>query len=64
MFFIDLTAVSMIEGMQNASWMGHMDEILKAIGNEKAQEHFKVRSYPTVQRVFIKNIEIHACFHK
>ncbi|CAB4005281.1 Mitochondrial import receptor subunit TOM70 [Paramuricea clavata] len=39
----DLTAVSMIEGLQNSSWMVQMDEILKQIGTEKAAEHFKNR---------------------
>ncbi|XP_028401862.1 mitochondrial import receptor subunit TOM70-like [Dendronephthya gigantea] len=50
----DLTAVSMIEGLQNSSWMVQMDQILKQIGTEKAAEHFKNRVSVLPSNVFIK----------
>ena len=42
----------MIEGMQNSSWMTHMDQILKLIGSEKAAEHFKVQINPVLYRKY------------
>lgn len=50
----DLTAVSMIEGMQNSSWMTQMDEILKLIGSEEAAKHFNNRRKVLPSNVFIK----------
>ena len=35
----------MIEGIQDASWMVQMDQILKLIGSEKASDYFKVIRY-------------------
>ncbi|XP_001637299.2 mitochondrial import receptor subunit TOM70 isoform X1 [Nematostella vectensis] len=43
----DLTAVCILEGFSNPSWMMHADRVLKDIGRQKAKEHFKNRK-PTI----------------
>ncbi|XP_031555205.1 mitochondrial import receptor subunit TOM70-like [Actinia tenebrosa] len=50
----DLTAVCLLEGFNNPDWMVHADRILKSIGKEKANEHFKNRKPIIPSPTYIK----------
>jgi len=51
----DVTAVCLIEGLQNQQSMLLADRILKAIGKEKAEKHFVTRKKVLPSNVFIRS---------
>ena len=47
---VDLTAVCMVEGFSNPTWVMQADRVLKEIGKEKAREYFEVHNQRVLQQ--------------